>query len=112
MKKNVGAVSGAEAELPETVPALKFPSELEREQDDTPFAFQKIDVREPTATDAGTAQTSAFGGTEEALLVAEVFAALVCVADEVAAEAAVPGDTPTRSSLAEHKLSKIEVGTL
>lgn len=112
MKKNVGPVSGDEAELPETVSALKFPSELDKEQDVTPFAFQKIDVREPTATDAGTAQISAFGGTEEALLVAEVFTAFVCAADEVAAEVAAPGDTPTCSSLVEQRLSKIEVGIL
>ena len=109
MKKNVEPVRGAEAELPETVSALKFPSELESVQEDAPFVFQKMLVREPTATDAGTAQMSTFGGLVGTVLDA-IAPAFACALADGRAGVDAPGSTPTRSPLEEQRLSKREVG--
>lgn len=59
MIKKVGPVRGAVATFPEILFSLRAPSGLDTTHDDTPFAFQKIDVRAPDGTDTGTAQMSA-----------------------------------------------------
>src|SRR3989338_7473886 len=109
MKNVVGPVSGEDAELPEIVPALKVPSELESVQDAAPFVFQKMLVREPTATDAGTAQMSTFGGLVGTVLDA-IAPAFACALADGRAGVDAPGSTPTRSPLEEQRLSKREVG--
>ena len=43
----------------------------------TPWVFQKMDVRPPIGTDAGTAQISTFGGIAGVVLVATVAGAAV-----------------------------------
>src|SRR3989344_3782276 len=63
MVKVVAAVIGTVAAPPESEDWLKLPSGEDSTQLVTPCVFQKMDVRPPSGTEAGTAQMSALGGT-------------------------------------------------
>src|SRR3990167_5866950 len=83
MENVVAAVIGCVAAPPESEFWLKPPFGEVSVQFVTPCVFQKIDVRPPSGTEAGTAQISTFAGTVGvvvAAVVVAVFAAgfLVC----------------------------------
>lgn len=63
MVNTVAPVIGTVAAPPESVFSEKLPSGLFMVHDVTPFVFQKIEVRAPSGTVAGTAQISTSGGT-------------------------------------------------
>ena len=63
MVKVVACVMGTVAAPPESEFWLKLPTEDVSTQLNTPCVFQKIEVRPPRGTEAGTAQISALGVT-------------------------------------------------
>src|SRR3990167_7464503 len=80
MENVVAAVMGCVAAPPESEFWLKPPFGEVSVQFVTPCVFQKMDVRPPSGTDAGTAQISTLGGTVES--VEGVIVVVVVVADD------------------------------
>lgn len=74
----VAPESGTVEAPPESAVSLKLPSGLVTRQLCTFFDFQKIEVREPTGTDAGTAQISTLPAGPVVVLV-DVAAVVVAV---------------------------------
>src|SRR3989344_3426308 len=75
MENVVAAVMGCVAAPPESEFWLKPPLGEVSVQFVTPWVFQKMDVRPPSGTEAGTAQISTFGGTSGVAVAAVVVGA-------------------------------------
>src|SRR3989338_6099624 len=113
MVKTVAAEIGTvEAEPYKDVP-LKLPSGLVSMQESTPFAVQKMDVREPTGTEEGDAHIETCGAMYGPVGCTTVCAGVVVTAGATgfAVTAGVTIDkTPTCKECAEQRLSNSREG--